>query len=133
MIEFQVWISQILGYCKLIADDKKMRQAWIERDFSATSVTEFDELYEQIFDDLDSDHFSQALHSHLPKDAVLVIARFIESLHEIDQLRSRSVQFRSSLAILDSPQWQLVRNAALSVLELEGFLLCHPRVQSNGN
>ena len=36
-------------------DENKIRRAWLQEDRSETSVTDFYELYEQIFDDLDSD------------------------------------------------------------------------------
>jgi len=120
MIEFKTWLPQILGYCEFVADEKKLRQAWIKHDFSETSVTGFNELYEQVFDDLDSDHFAATLHVHLPnaEAARTTIAEILASLQEIDRIRSERPELLNAVALLDSSQWQRVRKAAVAALDV---------------
>ena len=48
MIAFQIWLPQILGYCDFLCDDLALRRAWVNHDMAKTSVTGFEELYEQI-------------------------------------------------------------------------------------
>jgi hypothetical protein len=55
MIDCQHWQNSIVRYANLLLDENKIRRAWLQEDRSETSVTDFYELYEQIFDDLDSD------------------------------------------------------------------------------
>lgn len=117
MIEFRTWLPQIVGYCEFVIDDVGVRQAWVNHDFSKTSVTNFDELYEQIFDDLDGENFVANLHRYLPHSERMrnAIAGFFASLRGVDSSRN-------TLDILDSDQWQLVRTSALAVLEEQSKL-----------
>jgi len=55
MIDFeQVWLPQIVSYARLI-DTGQLEDEWLGRSRQATSVTDPDELHEQVFDDLDAD------------------------------------------------------------------------------
>ena len=119
MIEFTTWLPQIVGYCKYVVDDLRLQQAWIKHDFSETSVSDFDELYEQVFDDLDACHFAANLHSHLPNSERMAttIADFIETLQEMDRARTENLDLLDAAALLDSDQWQLVRKSAFAVLD----------------
>ncbi len=118
MIDFEIWLPQIVGYCEFVVDDMRLRQAWIKRDFSETSVTDFDELYEQIFDDLDASNFAVNLHRYLPSSGriAITIIEFIETLQKTDRIRTENSDLLDSTVLLDSVQWQLVRNSAFAVL-----------------
>lgn len=122
MIELKTWLRQIVGYCEFVVDDMRLRQAWIKRDFSETSVTDFDELYEQIFDDLDASHFAENLHRHLPNSERMAttIADFIATLQEMDRVRMENTDLLDASVLLDSDQWQLVRKSARAVLDVVG-------------
>lgn len=75
MIDFkQVWLPQILGYARLIADEAALRSAWLTDAVTTTSVTSPDELIEQIFDDLDSDESVKLASHHLTSTPNLVEA-----------------------------------------------------------
>lgn len=55
MIDFeQVWLPQIVQYARLIGTGQ-LENEWLGRVTPATSVTDPDELHEQVFDDLDAD------------------------------------------------------------------------------
>lgn len=118
MIEFKTWLPQIVGYCEFIVNDIKLRQAWVKHDFSETSVTDFDELYEQLFDDLDADYFSHNLREQLPNSEQMAtsVANFITSLHEFDRARNENSELLDPTTALDSGQWKPVRSSALAVL-----------------
>jgi hypothetical protein len=118
MIEFKTWLPQIVGYCEFVVDDMRLRQAWINRDFSKTSVTDFDELYEQVFDDLDASHFAMNLQRYLPNSGRMAttIADFVATLQATDRVRTENTDLLDASLLLDSAQWQLVRNSAFAVL-----------------
>jgi len=90
MIEFTTWLRQILRYCEFIAMDGAVRSAWIDHDYSHTSITDFDELYEQLFDDLDSDLFLEGLPNLLPDvHCQRAIREFLLAIKAVDiELRS---------------------------------------------
>lgn len=125
MIDFKNWLSQILGYCALITNRPAMRRAWTESDYSATSVTDFDELYEQIFDDLDSANFESALPTFLPNDpaALDALQQFLLALQNADHMRSQHAELRRPVDLLSSDVWADVEVAAEQVQSLIGQAL----------
>lgn len=116
MISFDVWLSQIFGYCEFVANDYELQQAWINKNFSNTSITNFDELYEQIFDDLDSDVIEEELEnsSLIDKDMKEAVSNFLSALRVADENNIKS----NSADLLASKQWQNVVMAAKKVLML---------------
>jgi hypothetical protein len=118
MIDMETWLPQILDYCSFVVDEKKIRQAWVDRDFSETSVTDFDELYEQVFDDLDAERFVTDLSMKWPTTAPerAVIAEFLASLQDADRARSSHAELRNASDLLNSSHWGRVRSSALAVL-----------------
>jgi hypothetical protein len=123
MIEFETWISQIAGYCNFVSDEHQVRKAWISRDFSDTSVTDFDELYEQIFDDLDSNSFMLNLDKYLPNADKKrnAITQFILMLQEMDRIRIKNSNLLDASLLIASDQWKCVQNSALDVLHLTKY------------
>lgn len=118
MIAFENWLPQVIGYCDFLLDDEKLRRAWINHDFSDTSVTDFDELYEQIFDDLDAKKFAENLFEYLPNSKMVAaaVAAFIASLQEMDQVRAKNSELTKASLLLDSCQWHILRKSASAVL-----------------
>lgn len=114
MIPFEVWLSQIVGYGHFITDTLGVRRAWVDNDYSRTSVTNFDELYEQIFDDLDSDTFETNLRQHLPVDpgGRDVLTAFLGEIRAIDALRSHDSRYLSAVHLLKSEEWGRLVEAA---------------------
>ena len=122
MISFrETWLPQILGYCELVCDDLKIRRAWINHDTSATSVTSFDELYEQIFGDLDSDRLQAELPVLLNDADVMqhAIHDFLEALRASDRVRATEPGLKNASAFLSSKHWKLVQTAARATLAAE--------------
>jgi hypothetical protein len=86
MIDFkQVWLPQIVQYARLISAGQ-LENEWLGRATATTSVTNPDELYEQVFDDLDADDVwtKNRDNSGLPKSAVDAIDRFLAALRNMD-------------------------------------------------
>jgi hypothetical protein len=119
MIKFQTWLSQIVGYCQFIVDTVGLRRAWINQNFSHTSVTNFDELYEQIFDDLDSDNIEKELAVYLGRDtaATRAVSEFLESIRVVDNQRETDMQLSDPRCLLQSEEWLRVVRAAEQVVE----------------
>jgi hypothetical protein len=106
VIPFHTWLSQVVGYCHFVADDRAVRRAWVNRDYSQTSITDFDELYEQIFDDMDSDALEKDLSTYLPDDSGARddIATFLQQIREISDQQEQG-GLRSAADLLDSKAW----------------------------
>ena len=118
MIEYDVWIDGIVSTCQLISDEEVFRKAWLENDKSITSIINYDELYEQIFDDLDSDAYERLLPSmeKLSDNKRKLISRFLCSLREFDKETEQDEQFKSPDTLLGSVEWNKVRVAAMNVV-----------------
>jgi hypothetical protein len=118
MIPFDTWLSQIVIYCRFVLDTVGLRRAWVEGDALRTSVTGFDELYEQIFDDLDSDGMERQLAMQLSNDSAArqALSGFLESLRNVGDLRQTRSELQSAAALIRSPEWQNVERAAREVL-----------------
>ena len=124
MIPFDTWMPQMVGYAKLITASADLRRAWIDRDPSITSAMDFDELFEQVFDDLDSDAFDTKLIAYIPVDpeARAALSEFLEALRRTDQVREQRPELRDALALLSSAEWHLVKEAASRVLRSCNYL-----------
>lgn len=122
MISFDTWLPQIVGYCKFITDEAGLTRAWVNRDYSHTSVTDFDELYEQIFDDLDSDACEMDLIANLPDDMVGrdAISAFLKTLREFNLHVERVDCSKQLERILLSKEWRRVVVSAELVLSRFG-------------
>ncbi len=107
MIPFHTWLSQIVGYCHFVADDLGVTRAWVDGDYSRTSITSFDELYEQIFDDLDSDALEQELSAHLPDDPETqeFVGAFLRQLRMISAQRMHDRELGSAASLINSKEW----------------------------
>jgi len=119
MIDFRnVWLPQIIRYAVLIADDKALRSVWISGDHSFTSVTSYDELIEQMFDDLDS----EAMWSQHKKELVdhvslqSSIDAFLHALLTVDKPFGRK-NCTDHAALLSTPLWLQVRETAELVVK----------------
>lgn len=112
MIKVRTWLTQIVRYCEFITNDDAVKKAWIDCDLSDTSVSGFNELYEQIFDDLDSDNFDFES-SGISLDLVTRIKNFIKCLHELNKTFEDD---SSSADILKSKQWTELKRSASAVL-----------------
>jgi len=122
VIPFATWLDQMIRYCRFVADDAALRRAWIGGDFSSTSLTDFDELFEQVFDDLDSDGVERELDQHLPDDDAgkEALGQFLQALRAADEQRRHDIRLLQPSELLSSIPWQGVVRAGQIVLEVFG-------------
>lgn len=93
MIDFEhVWLPQIVQYARLISTGQ-LENEWLGHVTATTSVTDPDELHEQIFDDLDADSIWAENHHRpgLQTPAIEAIDRFLAALRNIDQADAQFV------------------------------------------
>jgi hypothetical protein len=86
MIDFeQVWLPQIVTYARLI-DNGQLEDQWLGRSEVTTSVSDPDELHEQIFDDLDAEAIWSAARKNegMSASAVAAIDGFLAALLDIE-------------------------------------------------
>ena len=110
MIDLEtVWIPQIIRYARLIAEQETLRRSWMEGDRSQTSVTGFDELIEQVFEDLDAETLVEEaqLTQDLPPELIVLISGFLGTLSAFDKIRDVRPELKA-----EAPSWALPNGAA---------------------
>jgi hypothetical protein len=110
MIDFeQVWLSHIIGYARLIGTGQ-LEQEWLGSSPRATSVTDPDELHEQVFDVLDAESLwaENRLAPELSTQATEAIDSFLTALQNIDDPDAEPV--------VRSAAWTRVKEAAQAVV-----------------
>lgn len=110
MIDFeQVWLPQIVRYAELVSASK-LDDAWLGRATPTTSITDPDELHEQVFDDLDADVVwaENRGSCNLTPAAIAAIDLFLGSLGRLDESDAR--------ALVVSEAWARTKAAAQGVL-----------------
>ena len=106
MIDFErVWLPQIVSYARLI-NTGELEGQWLGRTAMITSVTDPDELHEQVFDDLDAKNVWTAnrLNSQLSSAAVDAIDEFLSALLRIEG--------NNPTVVVGSAAWVNVKKAA---------------------
>ena len=108
-----VWLPQIIGYAQLVSDERILRASWIDGDRSETSVTDFDEMMEQIFG-LDSETQVELARRELSDDPELIelLSSFIEQLRVIDRFVVDGDLNGKPERIFASIKWSKFRNCA---------------------
>lgn len=114
MIPIDTWVTQIVGYGDLILNDAALRNAWIDGDRTTTSVTNFDELYEQIFDDLDSSAMEQEFErtGKASEGQLQSVKAFLQQILVVSKQIKMNPSLSDSAALLASGHWQGVVKAA---------------------
>lgn len=116
MIAADIWIPQMVGYAALVNDEALLRRAWLEHDTSETSVTDYDELYEQIFDDLDADNLEAEMLRLLDPTRAGAIRRFLAAIRGGNRVIESDNRYVDMGTLLASDVWRAVRQAARDVV-----------------
>jgi hypothetical protein len=106
MIDFKnVWLPQIVGYATIISNGQ-LEDQWLGRLGEVTSVTNPDELQEQVFGDLDADTIwiEARERAELPTATIVAIDRLLASLHDVKE--------SDATTLVSSLVWRKVRKAA---------------------
>lgn len=117
MISFDNWLSQIFGYCEFLVDSNGVKKSWILGDYSDTSITGFDELYEQIFDDLASDEMENTLDINISDAAARKsLSDFLAAVRSIDESIQKNSELKNNKNLLCSLEWAMLIESANNVL-----------------
>ena len=116
-IPFEVWIDGIVGSAKILANHDILERVWVRKESCITSITNFDEAYEQIFSDLDANFY---LEKYL-KDPSLsskqksALVNFVNLLFSLDDSPFRIGNEFNSEALLNSQRWKRIEDAAKEI------------------
>jgi len=114
---FDYWIQNIDSYSRLIADPHELERAWINKDKRVTSAYDFDELMEQLLDDLRvEEHVDQFKDSLQRMGALEAVTAFAAELTDLDQTVKGRPQLRDPQVLLRSPEWENLRRTAEGVV-----------------
>jgi hypothetical protein len=118
MIPADRWVEQIVSYAKFVCDRAAVQKAWVWGDCSDTSISNFDELIEQVFDDLDSDEMEKVAltEEHAAAAYSLELRGFLDALRKIDFARSVESRLLDDQVLLQSDRWSLVEAAAAALV-----------------
>lgn len=113
------WVKAIVTYGPLLEGLQPLHSAWVNGDRSETSVTDFDELYEQIYDDLDSEEMFRrvAADSSAPRRLITTIGRFLDQLGRCNRAVEEREEMRDPDILLRSEEWTQLRRASLALAE----------------
>lgn len=109
MIDIDIWIGSIASICKHLSDGD------VDESINTlspvnTSITSISELYEQVFDDLNSDSQIQILDSKIDPDLRGKINYFLDSLRKVDEI-SQVISLNDS-QVIKTAEWSRLKSAA---------------------
>jgi hypothetical protein len=116
MIEADVWLEQIRRYVRFVADEPAVRGIWVFRRKGVSSVTDFDEMIEQVFDDLDSDALETEMLAKVSDAERSRLGQFIAALRAADKAHPKVRTPVECAAFLSSPEWATLNASAISAL-----------------
>ncbi len=114
MIDLEnVWLPGINECAEMIVKEKKICKKFESREISLTSREGFDELLEQVFQDLDSENQIFRLNSIISteSESYRAISEFLNSLTDAEKAVD-SGDFVDEDALLHSEEWKRVKGAA---------------------
>lgn len=116
---FKGWLPEMIGYAELIADKTALQKAWLERDFSQTSVINPGELFSQLFDGPPVAEIRQDLDKHLSAYPALgdALHSFLDALLGLQDWLTSQKPRPANASVLASDHWQMVRDEARAVLK----------------
>ncbi len=116
MIDRDVWMGQMRDYIRFVADEPLVRRVWMDREQGITSVSDFDELVEQVFDDLDADSLASQMLANNGEESQ-VIAAFLDAMRRASDAHP-IVRPEDAAAFLESQEWRALNSVARSALEM---------------
>ncbi len=119
-IKFPIWIDGIVGNARVIADRKTLKRVWINHEGGLTSITSFDEAYEQLFDDLDALTYVEAYSEEagLSKEQGQSVREYIESFRDFDDQMFVRNGVLNVEAMLNSSAWAEIETKAQKLVSL---------------
>jgi hypothetical protein len=111
----ETWLPQIIGYAELISGDD-LWKVWVDKKEGVTSVTDFNELYEQIIGDLDSENLMKESEKMLPDNPRLRLAlrTFMLRFDEVDkEFNSNKLSLKE---LLSSASWSDLKKVSCEII-----------------
>jgi hypothetical protein len=120
MIELKTRLSYIGGISAFILNQNEIRSVWVNKKSGITSVTDFDELYEQLFDDLDMEELEREPSDLLSIDAPSRnrILNFLNSVRGVDEAIKSDRRLRDPSRLLISDSWRNLEVSCEKALEI---------------
>jgi hypothetical protein len=120
MIELQTRFSYIGRISAIILNQDEIRSVWINKKSGITSVTDFDELYEQLFDDLDIEELERGQSDLLIIDVLSrnEILNFLSAVRDVDKAIESDSLLRNPSDLLTSEAWKKFEGACEKALEI---------------
>jgi hypothetical protein len=120
MIELNVRLCYIGDISKFVIDRHKIASVWIDKKNGITSVTDFDELYEQLFGDLDMSELERDLPKLEEIDPITRdrIFEFLKVFRMVDKKVTTIPSLSDPRILLKSDVWKQFELACKAVLEM---------------
>jgi len=108
MIELQTRLSYIGGISEFILNRDEIRSVWVNKKLGITSVMDFDELFVQLFDDLDMEELEREPSDLLSIDAPSrnKILNFLNAVRDVDNAIESDCRLRDPSRLLISESWR---------------------------
>lgn len=120
MIELQIRLEYIGWISKFILDQEAIHSVWIGKKKGVTSVTDFDELYEQLFDDLDIEELERDPSQLLSVDVLSrnEILNFLSAVRDVNKEIESDPLLRNPSKLLISEAWKKFKAACEKALRI---------------
>ncbi|KMZ13537.1 hypothetical protein BHUM_01452 [Candidatus Burkholderia humilis] len=125
MIEVEtVWIPQILAYAEIVLERESIQDCWVHCNCKSTSVTSFDEMIEQIFDDLDSDSLLETARSdaNISLKIVNSIDELLIAIKKVDEAKESGSLANAPESLLASALWRIVADRAVDLINVAALV-----------
>lgn len=109
MIDINTWVGSIASICGNLSDGN-VDESINTLSPIKTSITSISELYEQVFDDLDSDSQFKIHGPKLNPDLRGKITHFLDSLRKLDEISNMILSTDSQL--IKTVEWSTLKSAA---------------------
>jgi hypothetical protein len=111
-VTFEEWSSGIAQIAELISSESSLRQAWVEGNRSAATISDYVELYAEIIVQLESERCLKAYSARLSKEKLRAMKRFVDATHRFDESFNEKLSMRDPKVLLSSAEWGQLRSAA---------------------
>lgn len=114
MITFDVWMDGVVGNASVIANRELLKEVWIKEKKNITSITSFDEAYEQLIGDLDALGYLEVYSSNpsLSEDQQTALREYIEAFKRFDVQPFIKEDVLNFEILLDSYTWEALEKKA---------------------
>lgn len=118
MIQFSDWFRQIVTTCELIASEDALERKWVAHEVGITSIIDFEELYEQVFGDLDSEACLKKFGGIMQAESISAVKSLLTALRANDALIMNRAELKRPSELFQHEYWVALKDAAQAVILL---------------